>query len=69
MISLLGTVAKESGIKAQEIFWEMPLIVVYAWEHYSYRVNGIDTKSIYEDNNMGIAGSGGAMLDALSKMY
>tara|TARA_B100001939_G_C16920185_1_gene608947 strand:- start:149 stop:304 length:156 start_codon:yes stop_codon:yes gene_type:complete len=45
-------VGKVCGEKAQDIFWEMPLIEVYAWEHYAYRVNGIDVYSVVKENNL-----------------
>jgi hypothetical protein len=66
MISLLGLVAKHSGLTAQEVFWEMPLILVYSWEHYGYRCNGIDTKSLSGDNIEDAEGYG--IIDILSKV-
>ena len=44
----------------------MPLIQVNAWEHYGYRCNGIDTKSISGDNIENAEGY--AVLDILSKI-
>ena len=49
------------GQTAQQIFWEMPLVLVNAWEHYSYRTNGIDTKSAYNDNKIGNLQGHGAL--------
>lgn len=66
MISLLGLVAKQSGLTAEEVFWNMPLIIVNAWEHYGYRCNGIDTKSVGGDNINSAEGYG--MIDILSKI-
>lgn len=39
----------------------MPLVLVNAWEHYSYRTNGIDTKSAYNDNKIGSLEGHGAL--------
>ena len=45
----------------------MPLVLVYGWEHYSLRSNGVDTKRIGEDDGA-MGGESGAVLDALLKM-
>lgn len=42
--------AEKSGETARSVFWDMPLVLVYAWEHFSLRSNGIDTKPTGEDN-------------------
>ena len=64
---MLGIAVKESGLTATEVFWEMPVVIVYAWEHYSYRANGIDTKRMGKDDGA-MGGESGAVLDALLKM-
>ena len=52
---------------ARNIFWNMPLSLVYAWEHYHYRSNNVDTKRLGGEDDP-IGGSAGGILTALSKI-
>ena len=56
-----------SGETARYVFWEMPLSLVYAWEHNYYRANGVDTKRLGADDGA-LGGSVGSMLTALAKI-
>ena len=63
----MGIVADNSGETARDVFWEMPLSLVYAWEHYHYRVNNVDTKRLGRDDGP-IGGGAGMVLAELAKM-